>query len=144
MTNITRFSELYPDVWIRPGDLKGQTHTREIVATAVEELYNARSGEKEPKAILDFGGAKRLILNKTNAKFLQDRSEIDIIRELVGWTVVFKPGRANNGKETIIITDVFKKLDTEETAVDESPEVVTLTPEQAAEIYPPLFEDESP
>jgi len=59
---------LYPSEYLCAADLQGKAVTVEIESVKVEELQSA-DGHEDQKPVIRFTGkAKRLVMNKTNAK----------------------------------------------------------------------------
>jgi hypothetical protein len=100
---MTTVSEIYPSKWVTAQDLKEHPTTVTIVKATVESIRQ-RSGHEEPRAVLEFKGArKRLILNKTNAQTLAKIAKSEKIADWAGLTIQLVPATASNGRPTIAI-----------------------------------------
>ncbi len=97
-------SELYPSRWLKADDLNGRSFTLTIHTISIEELHNPRNNKKELNAVLNFGRTKRLILNKTQCRAIADIAQSERFADWVNVRVTLCPGRAHNGKPTIIIS----------------------------------------
>lgn len=97
-------SELYPSEWLKPDDLNGRSCILAIQTVTLEELHNPRTNKKGLKAVLDFGRSKRLVLNKTQCQAIADIAQSERFEDWPSTRLTLAPGRAHNGKPTIIIT----------------------------------------
>ncbi len=97
-------SELFPSKWLKADDLE-KSFDLEIAGTEFETVYDARSKEHILKMVVNFKGAqKRLIPNKTQCEALWVITGSEHFADWAGHTVTLSPGRAHNGKPTIIIS----------------------------------------
>lgn len=97
-------SELYPSKWLSHDDLNGRSYTLEIATVKFDEFYNPITKDKELKAFLVFANAKKcLILNVTQCHSLTDIFKSERFSDWDG-SITASPGKAPNGKPTIIIT----------------------------------------
>lgn len=97
-------SELFPSKWLRADDLQ-KPFTLEIEGTEFETVYDTRSKEHGLKLTVSFRGAqKRLIPNKTQCEALWAITSSERFADWAGHTVILSPGRAHNGKSTIVIS----------------------------------------
>lgn len=100
-------SELYPSKWLVAGDLQKPV-TVTIIAVDVEELRQ-QDGSFEPKLVLTFKNAtKRMIANVTQAKRLAELLKTERFAEWIGARVKLAAGRAQNGKDTIVVVEATK------------------------------------
>ena len=96
-------SELYPMKWLKAADLPGPVVVR-IEGISFEELYDQQAREYSTKLVISFVGArKRLIPNKTQCEAIWEITGSENFDDWPGCEVELKPGRARNGKPTIII-----------------------------------------
>lgn len=97
-------SELFPSKWLKATDLE-KPISIDIVAVDFETVYDAKNGEHVLKLVVGFKGAKkRLIPNKTQCEALWAITSSEFFKDWVGHSVILAPGRANNGKPTIVIS----------------------------------------
>lgn len=97
-------SQLYPDPWLRVDDLNGRTVTLTIARATIETVRSTITNSDEQVCILDFGRSKRLILNKTQCLAVADIAGTEVFADWPGVRIELRPGRARNGKPTIVIT----------------------------------------
>lgn len=94
--------DFYSSPWLSVGDLNGRPVRVTISEWKVEEVRQ-RDGSKVRKVALSFTGKrKRLILNMTQGR----AGEAVWGEALEGWIgkqCILQPGRADNGKETILL-----------------------------------------
>lgn len=97
-------SELFPSKWLKAVDLE-KPISIEIVAVDFETVYDAQNREHVLKLVVGFKNAqKRLIPNKTQCEALWKIAQTEVFAEWVGHTVTLAPGKAHNGKPTIIVS----------------------------------------
>ena len=97
-------SELYPSKWLKAADL-ARPVTVKIEQCSFEQIYNQRAGEHEPRLVIAFTGCKkRLITNKTQCQAIAAIVGSDAFADWPGQAVTLAPGRAHNGKQTIIVS----------------------------------------
>lgn len=97
-------SELFPSRWLSHDDLNGRSYTLKIANVQLDHFHNPRTNTKELKAYLIFANAQKdMIVNVTQCHAL---TEIFKSERFFDWRgdVILSPGRAPNGKPTIIIT----------------------------------------
>lgn len=95
---------LFPSPWLMPDDLAGKRVEVTIAGFAMEEVHNARTNAKERKPAISFEKAsKRLLLNKTQAFAVASVIGSYETDEWIGRKISLRPGRAPNGKATIIV-----------------------------------------
>ncbi len=100
---MTKVSEIYPDKWLRVRDLQGRRVVVTVSEVTVEALRQV-DGSTRRKIVLAFAGArKRLPLNKTQAYAVAEIAGSEEVEDWVGVRLALRPGRARNGKETIVI-----------------------------------------
>jgi len=105
-----RVSDVYPDKWLRAADLQGRRVTVTVERATVEELRQV-DGSHRRKVVLAFAGAKkRLPLNKTQAYAVAEIAGTEEIERWAGVRLVLAPGRAQNGKETILVESAELKV----------------------------------
>lgn len=93
--------DLFPSRFLTAADLP-----RPVVATIARILFEDLTGRDgtQTKAVVYFQRAqKALVLNKTQATALADLAGSEEISAWLGLTVQLAPGRAQNGKDTIVI-----------------------------------------
>jgi hypothetical protein len=107
-TNLPRtVSELFPSKWLVAADIQKPT-TATIIGVDLEELRQA-DGSKETKLIVTFRNAtKRWVTNATQCKALAEKLGTEVFAEWVGARVTLGKGRAQNGKDTIVVTAAVK------------------------------------
>lgn len=114
-------SELFPNKWLKAIDLEKPVSI-EIVAVDFETVYDAQNHEHVLKLVVGFKNAqKRLIPNKTQCEALWAITKTEVLVEWVGHTVVLAPGKAHNGKPTIVISRPAPRQDGQPAAAKESP-----------------------
>lgn len=96
-------SDLFPRRFLHADDLKGQAFTLTITSVTFEEVTNFRK-EKETKALVHFQGARKaLLLNVTQARKIAEIAGSQQFAHWSGVEVMLRPGRATNGKPTILV-----------------------------------------
>ena len=104
---MTKLSDLdfYQSPWLSLTDLSGRAARVAISEVTVEEVRQ-RDNTKARKVVLSFTGKKkRLICNVTQATAAQ-AAWGDHLEGWVGKHCILQPGRAENGKETILLVPV--------------------------------------
>ena len=104
---MTKLSELdfYQSPWLSLPDLAGRAVRVTISEVRVEEVKQ-RDGIKARKVVLSFSGKKkRLICNVSQARAAGEAWGDDLER-WVGKQTILQPGRAENGKDTILLIPV--------------------------------------
>lgn len=97
-------SEVYPSQWVHVDDLKGRS-VMVTIERAVVEAVRQRDGDNLPKIVLSLAKTeKRLICNKSQAVKLTEICGTEEFARWSGTKIVLSPGRAANGKPTIVIT----------------------------------------
>ncbi len=97
-------SELFPSKWLKAVDLE-KPISIEIVSVGFESVYDAQTREHVLKLVVGFKGAqKRIIPNKTQCEAVWAITASERFADWVGYTITLAPGRANNGKPTIVIS----------------------------------------
>lgn len=105
-------SELYPRKWLAVGDLRGRSHAVTVKEAYTTQLYNQHKRQQEWHVVLDFGKKLDLILNKTQVLQMVAITKSEIFNEWAGTAIRLAPGRTENGKETIVISETESgKLD---------------------------------
>ena len=100
-------SALFPSKWLTAADLQKPT-TVTITDAMVEEVRQA-DGAKELKLVLSFKNAsKRMILNLTQARRLAELLGTEEFAAWVGCRATLAKGVAQNGRDTIVVTQAFK------------------------------------
>lgn len=100
-------SELFPSKWLVAADIQKPV-TATIVGVDLEELRQS-DGSKEMKLIVTFRNAtKRWVTNATQCKALAEKLETEVFADWVGCRVTLAKGRAQNGKDTIVVTQAFR------------------------------------
>ena len=104
MRELRTVGDVYPSEWLRAADLRGRAVRVMVARVEVREFRGHRGGEKENKIVVGFAGKKkRLICNVTQARAFAVVCGSDVFLEWRGQSVVLAPGRASNGKETIVV-----------------------------------------
>lgn len=99
------YRDLMPDKWLTSDHLKGKTVTITITEVTVEQMYNNLTKKQENRLAAAFAGRSiRLPLNKTNAKAMERITGTDDYSLWRNIRVTLTPGRAQNGKGTILIS----------------------------------------
>lgn len=106
--NVPRtLSELYPSKWLVAADIQKPVVVT-IISITIEELRQA-DGSNEPKLVISFRNAsKKMIANVTQAKRLAELLGTEVFADWVGARVKLAPGKASNGKPTIVIVEATK------------------------------------
>jgi len=118
--------DLY-EFYLEPRDLQEKAHPVRVEGAKVKEVFNSRAKKNEEKIVLRFAGKKKMfVLNKTQTGQMIEITGTPIIEKWIGASVVIVPGRAPNGKDTIVITTEAKSgdLDLTEQSKD-SEDVIT-------------------
>lgn len=114
--------------YLEPRDLQEKAHQVKVERVEVKEVFNSRTKGKENKIILRFAGKKKaLALNKTQAGLMIEITGTPVIEKWVGASVVIVPGRAPNGKDTIVITTEAKSGDLDLVEQSKTPSKVYTT-----------------
>jgi hypothetical protein len=96
-------SELFPSKWLKPRDLPQAGRVAMIEGYDFQE-FRRPDGAKEKGLVLRFRNAtKGLILNQTQAGALVRITGSEAFADWVGCRVLLKPGKAANGKDTVVI-----------------------------------------
>jgi hypothetical protein len=91
----------YQSPWLSAPDLQGKAHRRRILEWTIEEVRQ-RDGGKVRKVAISFEGArKKLLLNATQAKVLDQA--FGELEQWIGRWVILQPGRTSQGQATIEI-----------------------------------------
>ena len=97
--------DFYQSPWLSLPDLAGRAARVTISEVKVEEVRQ-RDGSKARKVVLSFSGKrKRLICNVSQARAAGDAWGDDLDR-WVGKAAILQPGKAENGKDTILLIPV--------------------------------------
>jgi hypothetical protein len=97
-------SELFPSKYIACEDLQGKTFSLIVHDVSFEVVRDKFSQQDETKACVWFVGAEKgLLLNKTQAMALAQIAGTEEFSKWVGVKVILRPGRAPNGKLTIVV-----------------------------------------
>ena len=100
-----KITQLYPDKWLSAKHLQGRSVVVAIEAATVEQLFNPRTKQNEPKFVIAFHKKQlRLVLNKTQAQALADITGSDDSDEWKGHLVTLSPSIAPNAAATITIS----------------------------------------
>ena len=105
---MTKLSDLdfYQSPWLSLTDLNGRAARVTISEVSVEEVRQ-RDSTKARKVILSFSGKrKRLIANHTQAHAAAEAWG-DHLEQWVSKQCILQPGRAENGKETILLVPLL-------------------------------------
>ena len=137
---MARLSDLdfYQSPWLSLPDLAGRAVRVTISEVRVEEVKQ-RDGTKARKVVLSFNGKKkRLICNVSQARAAGEAWGDDLDR-WVGKQTILQPGKAENGKDTILLIPVPP-------ATHEPPAAQpgALQPEAPGEPQPPAAAPEPP
>ena len=137
---MTKLSDLdfYQSPWLSLPDLAGRAARVAICEVKVEEVRQ-RDGDKARKVVLSFSGKKkRLICNVSQARAAGEAWGDDLER-WVGKQTILQPGKAENGKDTILLIPVPP-------ATHEPPAAQpgALQPEAPGEPQPPAAAPEPP
>lgn len=107
MSDVAKVSDLYPPRWVKAEDLKGKTTVVTIAGATVESFYVPQINDQKTAVVLSFEGKKkRLILNKTQCISLIQITGSEVFSDWIGREIVLAPGKAANGKPTIVIRSV--------------------------------------
>ncbi len=101
---MTRVSQLpaYDSPYLKSTDLQNRSARVTIERVAIEPLRQA-TGTRENKIVITFvGKSKQLVANRTQARMLVELYGDDT-DNWVGKTIMLAPGKADNGKETIVV-----------------------------------------
>lgn len=99
------YRDLYPDKWLKPEIIGAGAVLVTIERAAPEELFNSLNKKYENKLILAFVGKDlRLVCNKTQCVALASLCGTEDYTLWKGKRVRLSVGRANNGKDTIVIS----------------------------------------
>lgn len=102
---MTSVREMFPTRWLKAGDLNGRAFALTITAARIEELYNPRTRQEEPKIVVSFHAArKELICNKTQLLAIAAITGEDETDNWQGHSITLSAGTAPNGQPTIIIS----------------------------------------
>ena len=94
--------DFYQSPWLSLPDLAGRAVRVTISEVRVEEVKQ-RDGTKARKAVLSFSGKKkRLICNVSQARAAGEAWGDDLER-WIGKQAILQPGKAENGKDTIML-----------------------------------------
>ena len=97
--------DFYQSPWLSLPDLAGRAVRVAISEVRVEEMKQ-RDGTKARKAVLSFSGKKkRLICNVSQARAAVEAWGDDLER-WIGKQAILQPGKAENGKDTIMLIPV--------------------------------------
>lgn len=101
------FRDLYPDPWLR-ADIIGNARLRVAIENVrVEKLFNPTTKKHEDKLVASFHKKeKRLVLNKTQSMALAAICGSDDFTRWKGNEIILSVGKAQNGKDTIVISPV--------------------------------------
>lgn len=99
------YREQYPDKWLHADRLNGKAVTITITRVTLVEAFNPMTNKKEMRLAASFPGRDvMLLINKTNAQALEKIAGTDQYDQWNNIKVVLKPGRAPNGKATILVS----------------------------------------
>ena len=104
---MTKLSDLdfYASPWLSLADLAGRAARVTICEVKVEEVRQ-RDNSKARKVVLSFSGKKkRLICNVSQARAAGEAWGDELDR-WVGKAAILQPGKAENGKDTILLVPV--------------------------------------
>lgn len=126
--------DLHPDLWLKPHHLKGTRQTVTVERVSVEELHSPFAGKSGKKLVLSFHGKKlRLVLNKTQTFAMADVCRSDDYSTWIGHQAILSAARANNGKQTILISPIPDEPSTTANGNGEPPTQPTPAPAAATE-----------
>lgn len=98
-------SQLFPSKYLGLSDLDGKSFNLTISRVEMVQVTDSYSKEKIWKAGLSFEGAKKIFLiNKTQALALVEITGSESFADWIGHCITLSPGRAHNGKPTIVIS----------------------------------------
>ena len=137
---MTKLSDLdfYQSPWLSLPDLAGRAARVAICEVKVEEVRQ-RDGDKARKVVLSFSGKKkRLICNVSQARAAGEAWGDDLER-WIGKQAILQPGKAENGKDTIMLIPMPP-------AAHEPPAAApgALQPEAPGNLQPPAAAPEPP
>ena len=99
--------EMFPSKWLRASDLTKPVAV--TVESVTAEKFRQPDGAEVFKPVVSFEGKRlRLIANKTQALALAALAGSERFEDWVGCRVKLAPGRAQNGKSTIVILAALK------------------------------------
>lgn len=91
--------------YLRVEDLNGREFTLTVSAVKMVLTNKYKSNDKVWRPVVNFSkAAKYLTCNFTQARQFSQLAQSATIADWVGLKVTIKPGRANNGKATIMVT----------------------------------------
>ena len=101
----TTVSELFPSKWLKASDLQGRSFTLTVKRVEMVQVHSPYTGQTEWKAAVIFAEAKKqLLLNVSQARVMAELAGTEVLERWAGLRVALMPGRAKNGKETVLVT----------------------------------------
>ncbi len=98
--------ELFPSKYLSAEDLNGKSFKLVVASVEFTTIHDRFDGDVV-KAVVRFENAKKgLILNKTQAMALAAICGSEEFSAWPGAQVILRPGRAHNGKPTIVVDPV--------------------------------------
>jgi hypothetical protein len=106
----TSVAEMWPSKYLKADDMQGKTYELVIERVAFEMMRSSFTNQDEKKCVVYFQNAhKGLVLNKTQALAITEIAGSDVFADWVGKRVRLSPGRAKNGKGTVVVGAPAKK-----------------------------------
>lgn len=97
-------SQLFPSQYVTAEDLKGKSHMLTVDVVEVVQMRSKFTNQQEYKGVVRFVEAsKGLVLNKTQALAFARIAGSEEFDRWPGLKVILRPGRAPNGKQTILV-----------------------------------------
>ena len=97
-------SEMFPNKYLTCEDLNGRTYVLKVKMITFEVLRDSFSKQDVQKGVLWFEGAhKGLVFNVTQARAMAEICGSEEFSQWIGHQVALRPGKAHNGKPTILI-----------------------------------------
>lgn len=122
--------DFYSSPWLSLGDLGGRPARVTISEWKIEEVRQ-RDGSKVRKVALSFTGKrKRLILNMTQGK-AGEAAWGEALEGWIGKQCILQPGRADNGKETILLVPLVAQSAPDAPKEHQAPEPAPATQQEA-------------
>ena len=131
--------DFYASPWLSVGDLAGRAARVTIADWKIEEVMQRDKSKAKKVALIFIGKKKRLLLNMTQGR-AAEAAWGDQIEGWVGKQCILQPGRAENGKETILLVPLPPQADRHE----EPPPAANMSQAEPATQQPPPAEDMNP
>lgn len=101
------YHEVYPEKWLKPEHLGGKARVVTITRVFLEPIFNPQTRKQEQRLAASLSNTDKLLaINKTNAAEIEKITGTDDYDFWSGTRIRLSPGRAHNGKATILISEV--------------------------------------